>query len=153
MSDEEWVTTDDLSSETESLHDEYGEKCPYCGIWKVMAESRLFKVPAALKDELETWTLEDSYCLQFWEIPDHYTKVGSNKGCQFCGLLVDATTAWEKEQGVCFGYPLGWALEFSKGRFLISLGVEHPYGLELVRRASIFRGTGMCFHQSPKGRI
>ena len=60
MSDEEWDTTDDSSSGTESLPDGADEKCPYCDIYKVMAESRLFDVPETLRDENKRWTPDDS---------------------------------------------------------------------------------------------
>ena len=131
MSDEERVTTDDSLPETELFYAESDEKCPYCKIYKVMADSRLFKVPVSLKPQY--W-----YYLEEWSIKYSRIEEGSNKGCQFCGLLVDATTAWGKEQGVD-GLEFGWGLELEDGQFLIMVKCQSDDRND----AFIFRGTGM----------
>lgn len=181
MSDDEWDTTDDLSSETtskmlsrtewllaefdeEKFPDE--EKCPDCEIYKVMAESRLFAFPLGLKNHIAGWDDEFEQCRLIedrnllldhpdigsfyrmpppkfpggYNIPLNRIEKGSNRGCQFCGLLIDATTAWKKEQGVdglvC---NLDWALEYRDGRFLIEVRLHHDNN----RKMRIFHSTGM----------
>lgn len=135
MSDEERDTTDDSSSKTESLHDIYGEKCPCCGIYKIMAESRLFEVPWNRRDLFEGREY-DSYTAEYFHSGRFPPLHLPNKGCQFCGLLIDATNAWRKEQGTdVLGYGGQWTLKLRDGQFLI----------ELAGCMSIFRGTGMCF--------
>jgi hypothetical protein len=51
MSDKERNTYYDSLSETGSPPAGSDEKCPYCGIYKIMAESRLFEVPEAFGNE------------------------------------------------------------------------------------------------------
>ena len=138
MSDEERVTTDDSLPETELFYAESDEKCPYCKIYKVMADSRLFKVPVSLKPQY--W-----YYLEEWSIKYSRIEEGSNKGCQFCGLLVDATTAWGKEQGVD-GLKLRWYLKPEDGKFLMlvrfrsdghhDVCIVHGTGMSIVNCAS-----------------
>jgi hypothetical protein len=147
MSDEEWVTTDDSSSETESLHDESDENCPdckmscpYCKIYKVMAESRLFKVPEALEYEFEGWP-ESTEKPFLWRSSKLFYRIkeGSNKGCKFCGLLEDAIFAWDKWLVFVVNseFKLGWGLQLRDGQFLIEVEIRN-YG-----HISIFRGTGL----------
>lgn len=138
MSGEERATTDDSSSETESPPAGTDEKCPYCGIYKVMAESRLFKLPEALVESFERSFHETNYYfLDERPIPFQYIENGSNKGCQFCKLLIDATTVWGKEQGVD-GLELGWRLELRAGQFLIEVGIWS----DACDNVIISRGTG-----------
>lgn len=157
MSDKERDTTDDSSSEPESLHDEIGEKCPYCRIYKVMAESRLFEVPGRWSEGM-TRNQWRGYFQGLEGVPYYRIKEGSNKGCRFCGLLVDAFTAWgkkrcgllvdafaawEKGQGI-YG-PMSrfkWDLHLRDGQFLINLyaALERDLSIDV----SVFRGRGMC---------
>jgi hypothetical protein len=82
------------------------------------------------------------------EIPFHRIKEGSNKGCQFCGLLVDAITTWGKEQGVDgLVSELYWVLKLRYGQFLVEVGLcDHD-------NLSIFRGTGMSIINCAKSTI
>lgn len=146
MSDEERVTTDDSSSETESPPVGSDEKCPYCNIYKVMAKSRLFEVPGFLRDRFERRTPLDSTNSLFLARIDSlscFMEERSNEGCRFCDLIIDAITAWGKEQGIDIEVSqFSWVLKLGDGQFLIELfGFNYP-GLRFS--VSIFRGTGTC---------
>jgi hypothetical protein len=154
MSDKERNTYYDSLSETGSPPAGSDEKCPYCGIYKIMAESRLFEVPETLGDPFEEWKDPNQWhpFLGYLSPPyiNHYRlEKGSNKGCQFCGLLLDAISTWENGKGIDRSIStISWSLERRQGQFLIRLT---SYGVDATP-VEIFRGTGMCFHQLCKGR-
>ena len=129
MSDEEQQdTSDDSSSEMETPPAGSDEKCPYCKIYKSMAESRLFEVP---KGQSGRWNYALHYDLE----------TGSNEGCQFCGLLADAVSVWKQENRVGgLKLTVSWSLEHRCGQFLIRWHSYNAHSTPLL----IFRGTGTC---------
>lgn len=146
MSDEERTTSDNWSTEMESPLYRSDKLCSYCGINKVMAESRLFKVPISLRDEFEGRTPEQAgRDFVRGDLPYHRMKEGSNKGCRFCGLLVDAFTAWEKELGMSgLVIEFSWTGQHKDGQFIIELYpriIRSP--MEFFVGVSVFCGTGM----------
>lgn len=168
MSDEEWDSIDDSSSETESLTtgSDENSKCPYCKIYKIAAKTGLCAFP---KKVLHRWTPENpmrGYYLRRQRISYHRIKEGSRsiKGCRFCDLLVDAFTSWGKEQcGPLFDAFIAWEKEqgmngsvsnftwklrledgqfIQNGQFIIELYANLGRGFFVS--VSVFRATGMC---------
>lgn len=102
-----------------------------------MAESRLFEVPEALKDQFKIWKYASHYDLN----------TGSNEGCQFCGLLADAVSVWKQEKRVDgLSSLIRWSLEHRYGQFLITSESDTTHTAPL----KIFRGTGTCILSGKK---
>lgn len=145
MSDEERDTYDDSSTEMKLLRTDSDERCPYCNIYKVMSESKLFGMPEALKFIYKRRpNMAKERFLHKWDNTFHHIKEGSNKGCQFCGLLVDVISAWEKEHGGDGSvFEFHWFLDLRSEQFLVRL--EAYTDLNIFVSVSVFRDTGMCF--------
>lgn len=136
MSDAKRDTSDDSTSRKTFLL----PKCPYCGIYKIMAKSRLFWVPKAFGNEHGRWNSDSLRRMSCMEpIPYYRLKGGIYRGCRFCGLLADAITARRKGEQL-YEVNVLWSLIFKGGQFLMVC--EAKAGSYFCSRMYIARGTG-----------
>lgn len=107
--------------------------CRFCGIRKVLADSRLHEGGS-----------QDQYWLQH-KASLHEIQTGATHGCRFCGLALDALTRWKQRRGWDNSTAdLTLDLSCLNASLTLLIVIQKREDSEYFDHFVVFRGRGEC---------